>query len=179
MSKKFYALIFGLIFVSASSISCAVTLSDGEANVLISRLLKLDSQKSDIKFKIDHHKKWGKLYTEYWDKARATPTIDELKIYLLIVFISHQGGGGDTTEHIGETFLSIFKINEDDILNILGDHNFLVRSTCYAISRNFSNAKSKEAEDLEKQIFLKKHKKNIMNLLSSNNMGNVCISQIE
>ena len=136
MRKIIYilVLIFGLTPLIANCEQKNTSpLVDQDRVILISNLIGGTQKKKNIGAEYKDYKKWSGLYTKYRNKIKTNPSEQNLRIYLLIVFIAYESGKTSTIEDIAKGFKNIFNRNGDLILNVLADRKFMISSTCKAL----------------------------------------------
>lgn len=162
----------------SSSASAGTALSEGEAYVVVERLIALRPVAPNREEALERYRAWGDLYMEYWRRATEGPTEQDLKVYLLLVFASYQSGSTEMLEHVSQTFLPIFEVRSETILRVLANHAFMVNSTCMALRDNFYFVESEQESSKQMAEFLRMYRERIRETLARRDQGQECLATI-
>ncbi len=158
--KRLSFTLFLLLFESA----CASTSIAVDSEVMINRLLHIDSEKFMSKTdsgepfynSLKEYKEWELLYIKYskYDSEDKDLTEDEIKKLLFIGYITKVNSDAAISQSFSSDLVPIFSQNKSIVLNVMSDLKFLMPSTCYFLGRYFGF----EGKNLEKkQAFLDKN----------------------
>jgi len=179
--KRLSCTLFFLLFGSA----CASTSSAVDSEVMINRLLHIDSEKFMSKTdsgeplynSLMAYKEWELLYIKYskYDSEDKLLTEDEIKNLLFIGYIARVNSDAAISQSFASDLVPIFSQNKFIILNVMSDLKFLMPSTCYFLGRYFGF----EGKHLEKkQEFLVKNSPLLVEVLGKVD-GKKCLEYIK
>ncbi|MCF6338932.1 MAG: hypothetical protein L3J84_13470 [Gammaproteobacteria bacterium] len=178
--KKLSFTLFLLLFESA----CASTSIAGDSDVMINRLLHIDSEKFMSKTdsgesfynSLMEYKEWESLYIKYskYDSKDKHLTKDEIKKLLFIGYITKVNSDAAISQSFSSDLVPIFSQNKSIMLNVMSDLTFLMPSTCHFLGRYFGF----EGKNLEKkQAFLDRNSPLLVKVLGVTD-GKVCLEYI-
>jgi len=145
-----YLLIFNNIGYSSED---NMRLSPTETYILLDRLLSLSSSSNNIKNNLAKYNEWADIYIKF--RSKKLLSRNEMKVYLLIVFISENRMLTQTQEDISFEILSKFEKQPTLFLNVLKELPFLISTSCNAIKEHFIIAGKDEHK---KKQFINKYK---------------------
>lgn len=142
-----------------------------EASVLIDRLLGFSGKSLNNREKLSKYKEWANVYTKY--NSKEFLDINEMKIYLFIVFVSQEKVLIQTQEDISAEILSKFERQPEVFLRALKELQFLIPATCSALKGHFLFT----GELDKRHQFSKKYKEMIFHYLGEDR-GKECLSRV-
>jgi len=178
--KRLSFTLFFLLFESA----CASTSTSIDSDVMINRLLHIDSEKFMSKTSsgepfynsLMEYKEWERLYIKYskYDSDDKNLTEVEIKKLLFIGYISRTNSDAAISQSFSSDLVPIFNQNKPIVLSVISDLKFLMPSTCYFLGNYFGF----EGKNLEKkQAFLVKNSPLLVKALGESD-GNTCLEYI-
>ncbi len=181
--SKFLRLSFTLFFLVFES-ACASNPSSVDSDVMINRILHIDSEKFVSKTSegepfynsLMEYKEWESLYIKYsrYDSDDKNLTEIEMKKLLFIGYISRLNSDAAISQSFSSDLVPIFNQNKYLVLNVISELKFLMPSTCYF----FGNYFGFEGKNLEKkQDFLDKNSSLLVKALGKYD-GEVCLESI-
>lgn len=165
-------LIFVLVtFDSAFVIGDESRIQPNEAYILLDTLFDLSPDKTSVQELLKRQNNWAKLYKKY--SSKKTLSVNEMKVYLFIVFIADQQVISHTIEEVGKEIVSKFEKQPKEFLTVLGQNPFLMQSTCKAIQEHYILIN----EENNRFKFSAKYKNIIMQYLGEK-QGAMCLKEI-
>lgn len=150
----FYLLLFYEVGFSSEN---EIKLSPNETYILIDRLLSLSGDSNNIKDNLAKYNKWANLYIKIRSKNLLSK--NEMKVYLLIVFISENRMLTQTQEDISFEILSKFEKQPTLFLDVLKELPFFISTSCNALKEHFIITGKNENQ---KKQFINKYRMVIM-----------------
>jgi len=143
-----------------------------EAYILLDYFLRLDPEPTEIKEKLAQYNQWASVYAKYSQKKLLTK--NEMKVYLLIVFMAEEKGVVHTQEEIYKEIVSKFESQPEVYLAALEELPFFIPVTCKVLKEHFFFVNEPD----KKHQFAKKYEKIILQNLGEKS-GSECLKHIK
>jgi hypothetical protein len=127
-----------LLIICMCLSSCRATaVTSKDADIIFQNFIGLNVG-NEGRSNLDKYNDWGDLYNKYYGKVSGNSyDSNDLRIYLVLVFIAHDKSMAETQADISQTFLPIFKENSTEIVKIMIENKFLIGSICSSIKGYF------------------------------------------
>lgn len=180
---KFIRLSFILFFFALGS-ACAINPTAIDSDVMINRILHIDSEKFVSKTtdgevfydSLKEYKEWESLYIKYskYDSEDKKLTEVELKKLLFIAYISKLNADAAISQSFSSDLVPIFNQNKSTVLKVISELKFLMPSTCHFLG-NYFGFEDKNLE--KKQDFLEVNGDLLIKALGESD-GEICLKLI-